>query len=471
MKKLLYVFLFGVVSNFTIYAQSSSVQQALQYIEQGYVKYGLEQLTENANLKDTWAQFFLARCLETGYAGIIEHDPVAAFKLYRTVSEKGLPVGQKCVSDCYRQGIGTGINIAKAEMWAQKCNSKYNNYELTYIYQIIDKGLTHPELLAINPSENKLDFSNGIIAMAQNNGSVNSNNTVSSNNQTINNITIVQSAQTEPNSFVSAPQKASITRSDVDQNIPVNTQKNENAFALIIANENYQDVAKVPNAINDGEIFAEYCQKALGLPASNVTLVKDATYNNIKREINKLTQIASAYKGSAKILFYYAGHGIPNEATKDAFLLPVDGYGTDTSTGYSLKELYSTLGNMPAEQIVVLLDACFSGSQRGDGMLASARGVAIKAKPNKTEGKVVVLSAAQGDETAYPYTEEGHGLFTYYLLKKLKESKGDVSLGDLASYIKDNVSKKSIVVNGKSQTPNVNPSASLGESWKSWTLK
>lgn len=151
-------------------------------------------------------------------------------------------------------------------------------------------------------------------------------------------------------------------------------------------------------------------------------------------------------------------------------MLPVDGYGTDTSTGYSLKELYAILGQLPAEQVVVLLDACFSGSQRGEGMLASARGVAIKAKPNKVDGKMVILSAAQGDETAYPYEEQGHGLFTYYLLKKIQETNGNVSLGDLAAYIKDNVSKKSIVVNGKPQTPSVSPSAILGETWKNWKL-
>ena len=55
-------------------------------------------------------------------------------------------------------------------------------------------------------------------------------------------------------------------------------------------------------------------------------------------------------------------------------------------------------------------------------MLASARGVAIKVKQTIPVGNMVVFTAAQGDETAYPYKEEEHGLFTYYLLKKLQEN-------------------------------------------------
>jgi hypothetical protein len=36
------------------------------------------------------------------------------------------------------------------------------------------------------------------------------------------------------------------------------------------------------------------------------------------------------------------------------------------------------------------------------------------------QGNMVVFSAAQGDETAYPNNDEKHGMFTYFLLKKLQ---------------------------------------------------
>lgn len=104
-------------------------------------------------------------------------------------------------------------------------------------------------------------------------------------------------------------------------------------------------------------------------------------------------------------------------------------------------------------------------------MLASARGVAIKAKSGMPQGNMVVFSAAQGDETAYPNNEEKHGMFTYFLLKKLQETKGDVTLYELGEYIKTNVSQQSILLNGKSQTPCVTPSASLDTSWREWKLR
>lgn len=140
-------------------------------------------------------------------------------------------------------------------------------------------------------------------------------------------------------------------------------------------------------------------------------------------------------------------------------------------TGYSLQKFYEQLGKMPSQGVTVFMDACFSGSQRGDGMLAAARGVAIKAKPQAPQGKMVVFSAAQGDETAYPFKEKEHGLFTYYLLKKLKDTKGNVSLGELGNYVTEQVERKSIIANGKSQTPCVSTSATMVGEWKNQKLK
>ena len=259
-------------------------------------------------------------------------------------------------------------------------------------------------------------------------------------------------------------------KSDVDRNIPVTNSKNPNTFVLVIANEHYQQVATVPFALNDGNIFREYCVKTLGISEKHIKYLSNATGNQLKAGINWLANMTEAFDNPS-VIVYYAGHGIPDESSKTAYLLPVDGIISDMSTCYKLDDLYATLGNMPASHVTVFMDACFSGSKREEGMLASARGVALKAKSGVPQGNMVVFSAAQGDETAYPYCAQQHGMFTYHLLKKLQSTKGDVTLQELGNYITAEVKKRSLEENEKKQTPCVIPSASLGSSWQNWTLK
>lgn len=264
--------------------------------------------------------------------------------------------------------------------------------------------------------------------------------------------------------------KAGTVMSDVDKNIPETKSVNDKTFAVIISNENYAMVSKVPMALNDGATFSRYCRKTLGLPKNNIRLYQDASFGVMIRALRDIKDIAEAYPGDIRVIFYYAGHGIPNEATKDAFLLPVDADGTQTEGCYSLNRLYSELGSLNAKSVVVFLDACFSGANRDGGMLASARGVALKARQEAPQGNMVILSAASDDETAFPYKEKGHGLFTYFLLKKLQDSKGNVTLAELGDYVITNVRQQSVVINRKSQTPVITPSTTMSNSWKSMKL-
>ena len=263
-------------------------------------------------------------------------------------------------------------------------------------------------------------------------------------------------------------QTVTIGKSDVDMNIPEVNYRNEKTFAVVICNENYDLVSGVPMAINDGSIFASYCEKTLGLPKQNIRLYKDATYGVMIRAIRDIEAVAEAYQGDINVIFYYAGHGVPNEQTRNAYLLPVDADGKQTEGCYSLNRLYAQLGSLKANYVLVFLDACFSGATRSDengGMLMAARGIAIRASEEDPMGNMVIFSAASDDETALPYKEKGHGLFTYYLLKKLQETKGNVTLSELGNYIKTNVKQKSTVVNHKPQTPSVVPSVDIAGKW------
>lgn len=259
--------------------------------------------------------------------------------------------------------------------------------------------------------------------------------------------------------------------SDVDKNIPSAKASADNTFAFIIANENYPD-APVPYSLNDGRMFKEYCQKALGLPEKNISMYEDATYGNIITAMEKMKSVADVYDGEASIIFYYAGHGFPDEKQSTAYLLPIDGNASDiTTTGYSLGKLYQELAALKLKSAVVFLDACFSGAKREDQMLSESRGVAIKVKEEAPQGNMLVFSAAQGDETAHQMEEKHHGLFTYYLLKELQATGGDVDMGTLTEYVTKQVKRQSVVINNKKQTPTVIPSQALTNSWRNLKLK
>lgn len=265
-----------------------------------------------------------------------------------------------------------------------------------------------------------------------------------------------------------SPKKA--VDNTIDKNIPQTASLQSNTFVIAIGNENYTLVPKVAFANNDMNIFAQYCQKTLGIPMQNIRKYKDATFGSMLSALNDIKDIADAYNGDMNVIFYYAGHGIPNEKDQTAYLLPTDADGKSTEVCFPLARLYKELGELNAKSVIVFMDACFSGAQRGNGMLASARGVAIKAKEQKPMGKLVVLTAASGEETAYPFKEKGHGLFTYFLLKKLNETKGECSLGDLSDYITTNVKRQSIVINRKPQTPAIIFSDSVKDEWMNYKL-
>lgn len=260
-------------------------------------------------------------------------------------------------------------------------------------------------------------------------------------------------------------------RSDVDVNIPTTNTVQSNTFAVIIANEHYAHVSSVPYAINDGNIFKQYCHKTLGIPQDNIRFKEDATLGELTNLLDWISEVMNVYQGNAKIIFYYAGHGVPDERTKEAYILPVDGYGNNLKSALSLSSLYATLSLYASSSTMVLLDACFSGANRDGNMLVSARGVAIKPKKYQPIGNMVVFTAAQEDETAMPYEKQYHGLFTYYLLKKLQESKGEVSLGELKDYVVEKVRQQSVVINSKLQTPSIAVSPIISENWKTIKLK
>ncbi len=217
--------------------------------------------------------------------------------------------------------------------------------------------------------------------------------------------------------------------SDVDTDIPVSGYNRQNVYALIIGNEDYSsfqtDLNKEANALyalNDATIFKEYCIKTLGIPEKNITFRTNATKGQMEQVIKKLTSIMEVTGGKAEFILFYSGHGLPDEKNKEPYLIPVDISGSNIEGGIKLQDLYLNLTKYPSKRCTVFLDACFTGGARNESLLA-LKSVRIKPKTSLISGNLLVFSSSSGEESSGVYKEKNHGLFTYFLLKELKETR------------------------------------------------
>lgn len=288
-------------------------------------------------------------------------------------------------------------------------------------------------------------------------------------NQKLVNRSIDVAARVEPKTTIVDAQ----LRSDVDRDIPQTENRNSHRYAIVIGNQDYHSYQNglkveqdVPFATEDANVFKQYCQRTLGIEESNIVLLNNATAAKMNQEIDFITRLAER-DAQAEIVFYFSGHGFPDENTKEPYLIPVDVNASSLRDALSLYELYGKLTATGANRVTVFLDACFSGGGRNAGLIAS-RGIRVTPKKDALTGNIVVFSATSADQTALPYSEKQHGMFTYYLLKKFKDSRGECSYSELYDYLNRNVGNSSLRVNRKDQTPEVNTSPQVQDSWGGW---
>lgn len=261
-------------------------------------------------------------------------------------------------------------------------------------------------------------------------------------------------------------------QSDVDMNIPVTEFKNQKTFALVIGNEDYSSFQmdlntdiNVDFASIDARTFKKYLVSTLGVPDENITLLLNATAGQMRQAVAKMSAIAKAFEGQASLIFYYAGHGLPREGTNEPYLIPVDVSASNLEYALKLEDVYNKLTEHESKRVTVFLDACFTGGARNQGLVA-ARGVRVKPKSPFVMGNLVAFAASSEDQSAHPYREKAHGIFTYYLLKGLQISNGEISYGELEDFIRTNVMQRSVLVNNKIQVPQVKVSPIFEYTWR-----
>ena len=156
----------------------------------------------------------------------------------------------------------------------------------------------------------------------------------------------------------------------------------------------------------------------------------------------------------SEIIVFYSGHGMPDEQTKEPYLIPVDISGLNVNQGISLKELMTRLNNKPHRKIDFIIDACFSGLGKSKP-LAEVKGISVVPVNPELGDNMILISSSSSNESSVVDDDNKHGLFTYHLLKILKESEGKSDIQTLFDKLSKDVGLSAIRKYNKVQTPSI----------------
>jgi len=251
-----------------------------------------------------------------------------------------------------------------------------------------------------------------------------------------------------------------VVKSDVDELPSAKVKPSKNSYAIVIGIEEYrQKLPKADFASHDAKIISEYLTKTMGYPEENViTLLNDRA---LKSDMEKYFDrwLSNNVEENGRVFIYYSGHGAPNTKTGDAYLVPYDGDPTFIAeTGYSIARLYESLGKLKAKEIIVVLDSCFSGAGGRSVLAKGAKPLVMTINTPNIKKNIAVMTASSGDQISSAYEEQGHGLFTYFLLKGIKnedvvKQDGSIKMDDLFGYIKPQVERIARKQFNNEQTP------------------
>ncbi|CAK0776850.1 Filamentous hemagglutinin family outer membrane protein [Gammaproteobacteria bacterium] len=184
-------------------------------------------------------------------------------------------------------------------------------------------------------------------------------------------------------------------------------------YALLFGNNSYKaPIPTLDTPVGDVEKIAEVLQTNLGY---DTQVVRDAGKAQIIQAINK---IAMEAKPEDSVLLVYAGHGYLDEETKMGYWIPVDA-SVKTATGWiSNNDIAKLLNAIPARQLILVSDSCFSGSLTREQKFTT--GSTERLDEILNHRSVIVFSS--GDEE--PVSDAGkdnHSIFAWNLINRLEK--------------------------------------------------
>jgi WD40 repeat protein len=262
----------------------------------------------------------------------------------------------------------------------------------------------------------------------------------------------------------SAPDEIRVIYAKDGQGKPNPSNAKPQLWVVVVGINQYKNTKYNLNyAVPDAEAFKNELEKdAKGLfSKTNTFFVKDAiaTKSGI---IEALDKVKLGAKGDDVLIFYYAGHGVIDNAN-NFYLVPHDVtqlYGDDgalAQKGLSSNLLQTYSKDIAAQKQLFMLDACQSA---GALNVVAARGAAEEKALRQLARSTGThwLTAAGSEQFASEFTQLGHGTFTYALLEALSGKAdvgqdGQITVKEISAYLQKVVPELTQKYKGTPQYP------------------
>jgi len=191
----------------------------------------------------------------------------------------------------------------------------------------------------------------------------------------------------------------------------------ENYYALVIGNNNYQHLEKLDAAENDAVVIANVLEKKYGF---DVDLLLNADYD---QTVNSLFKITDKLKRNDNLLIYYAGHGELDKDENRGYWLPVDASYEMRSKWISNQRIVDRIKATKAKHVLLVSDSCFSGTlMRSGSNLEKEESIDEKYIKRLKNKKTRLVITSGGNEPVVDSVGGDHSLFALKFIDTLKNN-------------------------------------------------
>ena len=194
--------------------------------------------------------------------------------------------------------------------------------------------------------------------------------------------------------------------------VPARPTMTGRRLAVLFGNNQYQNpIPPLETPIHDVTQLAALLEKQFGYSAR---VVKDASKDALVKTLNGL---AAEVTSADSVLLVYAGHGYLMEENNMGYWIPVDASVKSAQKWISNNDIAKFLQAIPARQLILVSDSCFSGSLTREQKMAPSAAVD---RANLLERRSVLVLTSGGEEPVSDEGKEGHSIFAWSLIDTLK---------------------------------------------------